>query len=170
MPQFDTTFFSSQIFWTIISFVLLFVVLSRWVLPRIASILQERTRLIEQEIEEARQKREEVEELRLDYAEKLSSIDSEAKKLFDESEKRILERRSQLMGEWKEEMERRKREFREESEVARQKAIREIRAQSAELVVEAAEKVIHQRLDEREARQILEETIEDMERHPPKKS
>ena len=164
MPQFDTTFFSSQVFWTIVSFALLFVILSRWVLPRIASILQERTGLIEQEIEDARHKREEVEELRLDYADKLNAIDDEAKKLIDKSEKRILERRSQLMEEWKEEMERRKRDFREESEVARQKAIREIRAQSAELVVEAAEKVIHQRLDEREARQILEDTIEEIEK------
>jgi len=169
MPQFDTTFFSSQIFWTIISFVLLYVVLGRWLLPRIATILQQRTNLIKAEIDEARQQREEVEEIKLDYAEKLSNIDSEAKKLFDESEKRIVERRSQLMGEWKDEMERKKQDFREEAEVARQQAIRDIRAQSSDLIVEAAEKVIHQRLDKSQAQQVLEEAIEDLEKHPIKK-
>lgn len=80
MPQFDTTFFSSQIFWTIISFIILFVVLSRWVLPRIAAIIQERTRLIEEEIEEAHRKREEMENLKSEYVTKLSEIDQEVKR------------------------------------------------------------------------------------------
>ena len=169
MPQFDTAFFSSQIFWTIVSFTILFLVLSRWVLPRISAILQKRTDLIKQEIEEARQQREEVEDIKLDYVEKLSSIDDEAKKLFDESEKRIIERRSQLMGEWKDEMERKKLDFREEAEVARENAIRDIRSQSADLIVEAAEKVIHQRLDDRQAQKILEETIDELEKKAPAK-
>lgn len=162
MPQFDTTFFSSQIFWTIISFVVLYVVLGRWILPRIAANLQQRTNLIKAEIEDARHQREEVEELKLDYAEKLSHIDDEAKKLFDESEKRIIERRGQLMDEWKEEMERKTRDFHAEAEAARLKAIREIRAQSADLVIDAAEKVIHQRIDKREAQKMLEESIDDL--------
>lgn len=169
MPQFDTTFFSSQIFWTIISFVVLYVVLGRWILPRIAANLQQRTNLIKAEIEDARHQREEVEEIKLDYAEKLSHIDDEAKKLFDESEKRIVERRGQLMDEWKDEMERKKRDFHEEAEVARQQAIRDIRSQSADLIVDAAEKVIHQRIDNREAQRALEESIQELEKVPAKK-
>lgn len=170
MPQFDTTFFSSQIFWTIISFVVLYLVLGRWILPRITAILNQRTEAIKSEIEDARQQREEVEELKLDYAEKLAAIDEEAKKIFDASEKRVQERRKQLMDEWNEEMERKKRDFHEEAEVARQKAINDIRSQSADLVVEAAEKVIHQRLDEADAKKILEETIEDMAKDRTEKS
>jgi len=170
MPQFDTTFFSSQIFWTIISFVVLYVVLGRWILPRIAANLQQRTNLIKAEIEDARQQREEVEEIKLDYAEKLSHIDDEAKKLFDESEKRIVERRGQLMDEWKEEMERKTRDFHDEAEAARLKAIKDIRAQSADLVIDAAEKVIHQRIDNREAQKALEEAIEELEEQKPGKT
>jgi len=164
MPQFDTTFFSSQIFWTIISFVVLYLVLGKWILPRIAAILNQRTQAIKSEIDEARQQREEVEEIKLDYADKLSHIDDEAKKLFDESEKRIIERRGQLMDEWKDEMERKKRDFHEEAEVARQQAIRDIRAQSADLIVDAAEKVIHQRIDNREAQRALEESIAEIDK------
>ncbi|GAV21243.1 F-type H+-transporting ATPase subunit b [Mariprofundus micogutta] len=169
MPQFDTTFFSSQIFWTIISFLVLFLLLSRWVLPRIAAVLNERTRLINDEIEAARKKREEVDNLKLEYADKLADIDQEAKKMFDESEKRISERRQQMMGEWNEEMERKKLRFLEDAEVARQQAIREIRAQSADLIVDAAEKVIHQRMGDSEAQQILEESIEALEKTTAKK-
>ena len=90
MPQFDPAFFSSQIFWTIISFIILFVALDRYVLPRIAAIIKKRTQLIEEELAETHRKREEVEELRTEYASKLSKLDQEAKKMFDESEKRIV--------------------------------------------------------------------------------
>ncbi|MDX8403320.1 MAG: F0F1 ATP synthase subunit B [Mariprofundaceae bacterium] len=164
MPQFDTTFFSSQIFWTIISFIILFVVLSRWVLPRIAAIIQKRTRLIEEEIEEAHKKRKEMESLKNDYATKLSEIDQEIKKMFDESEKRIVEKRNQMMGEWKDEMERKKRDFLEDAEVTRRKAIKDIRSQSADLVVTAAEQVIHERIGKAEAQKALDKSIEQLEK------
>ncbi len=168
MPQFDLTFFTAQIFWTLVSFLVLFLVLGRWVLPRIADILNERTQLIKEEIEDARHKREEAEELKLDYADKLAAIDGEAKKMFDESEKRLIERREQLMAEWKEEMERKKRDFHEETEVARQMAMRDIRAQSADLITAATEQLIHQKVGEAEIQKMLEESIEELEKSSPK--
>lgn len=164
MPQFDTTFFSSQIFWTIISFIILFIVLNRWILPRIAAIIQKRTRLIEEEIEETHRNREEMESLKNDYATKLSEIDQEVKKMFDESEKRIIEKRNQVMGEWKDEMERKKRDFLEDAEVTRRKAIKDIRSQSADLIVTAAEQVIHQRVNKAEAQNALDESIAQLEK------
>jgi len=165
MPQFDTTFFESQIFWTIVSFIILFVTLDRFVLPRIAAMLKRRTQFIEDEIAEAQRKNEESEELRSEYTTKLSEIDKEAKKMFDESEKRIVERRNQLMGEWKTEMEKRKRTFLEEAEVTRQQAIRDIRSQSADLVIAATEQVLHERLSEKEAKKALDESIEELNKH-----
>jgi len=169
MPQFDTTFFSSQIFWTLVSFIMLFMALSRWVLPRIAAILQERTRLIETEIEEARRGHEEMESLKNEYATKLSEIDQEAKKMFDESEKRIVEQHNQMMGEWKSEMEHRKRDFLEDAEVTRRQAIRDIRNQSADLIITATERLIHQKVDNSEAQKVLEETIGELEKETSKK-
>jgi F-type H+-transporting ATPase subunit b len=163
MPQFDTTFFSSQIFWTIVSFIILFVTLDRYVLPRIAKILKKRTQLIEDEIEEAHKKRKEVENLKEEYTTKLSEIDQEAKKMFDESERRIAEKRNQVMNEWKEEMERNKRDFLEDAEVTRRQAIKDIRNQSADLVVAAAEQVIHERIGKAEAQKALDNSIHQLE-------
>lgn len=165
MPQFDTSFFASQIFWTIVSFVILFVVLNRWILPRIAAILKERARLIEAEIEEAHKKREEAEQLKADYADMIAEIDAEAKKIFDESEKRLTEDRNRMMSEWNAEMERKKRQFLEDAELTRQQAIRDIRSQSAELITAATEQVIHERLTEKEAKKALEESIAELEKH-----
>jgi len=165
MPQFDTSFFASQIFWTIVSFVVLFFVLNRWVLPRIADILKERTRLIEAEIEAAHKKRQEAEELKTEYDHLIADIDAETKKMFEESEKRLTEDRERMMSEWNTEMERKKRQFLEDAELTRQQAIREIREQSAELITAAAEQVIHERLSEKEASKILKESIAELEKH-----
>lgn len=165
MPQFDVTFFESQIFWTITSFIILFIILTRWVLPRIAAILNERTRLIEAEIDEARRKREEMESLKMEYATRLSEIDQEAKKMFDESEKRVIEQRNRMMREWKAEMERNKRQFLEDAEVTRQQAIRDIREQSAELITAATEQIILQKVDESEAQKALEASINELKKH-----
>jgi len=167
MPQFDSTFFASEIFWTIISFMVLYVLLSRWVLPRIASILQQRTQLIKDEIDRAHKTRQQAEYLKRKYAARLSAIEQDAKQMFDASEKRILERRNQLMAEWKDEMKRKKLAFLEDAEVIRQHAIRDIRAQSADLIADAAGKLIHRKIDKSEAQKILEEAIESLEKSRP---
>ena len=41
-PPFDPTYFASQLFWLAISFIVLYVLLSRFVLPRIGGAIEER--------------------------------------------------------------------------------------------------------------------------------
>lgn len=170
MPQFDSTFFVAEVLWTIVSFAVLFGLLSRWVLPRIATILRQRTQLIKDEIAQAHKTRQQAESLKKEYAAKLAAIEKDAKQMFDASEKRVIERRKQLMAEWKNEMERKKLAFLEDAEVIRQQAIRDIRAQSADLIVEATGKLIHRKIDEYEAQKILEEAIEEFEQTPLNKT
>lgn len=164
MPQFDTSFFASQIFWTIISFVILLVVLRCWVLPAIATALQERRRLIEEEISKAQKKHEEMAHLKNEYIRKLSEIDQEAVEVFKAAEKRFDEQRQRMTVEWKEGIERKERAFAEEVEVARQQAMIEVRKESAALVATATEHLIHQKIGQAEARKALQETIDEMEK------
>ena len=53
MPQFDPTTFSSQIFWLVVSFVALYWVVSRLAIPRVSEVLEQRSRLIQDDIEKA---------------------------------------------------------------------------------------------------------------------
>ena len=46
MPQFESHFFSSLIFWEVLSFVILFVVLYKFAFPGILSVLEEREKKI----------------------------------------------------------------------------------------------------------------------------
>ncbi|HEY7243517.1 MAG TPA: F0F1 ATP synthase subunit B' [Xanthobacteraceae bacterium] len=52
-PPFDSTSFASQIFWLALTFVILYAVMSRVALPRIGSILEDRRRRIDGDLQEA---------------------------------------------------------------------------------------------------------------------
>jgi F-type H+-transporting ATPase subunit b len=53
MPQFDPSSFPSQIFWLAVSFIALYLVVSRLAVPRIAEVLEQRHRLVQDDIDRA---------------------------------------------------------------------------------------------------------------------
>ncbi len=167
MPQFDTAHFPAEIIWTLISFVLLFVLLKWLVLPRIIAALEARTRMIREEIEQARVQREQAEAARLQYEQRLQDIAAEAKRMFDEAEARIRQERHRVMDEWKTEMKRREMLFREETEVAKNQALREIRSQTAELVTEATEKLLAQHIAQQDVDAVVDEIIAHLQPETP---
>jgi len=169
MPQFDVQFFPSEIFWTLVSFLLLFALLKRLVLPRLAAILNARASAIEDEIEQARLRREEAEKLKQDYQKQLDAAAEDAQRLFRESEARVRKQHRQMMDEWKADMKRREEAFREETGIARLRAIREVRAEAAELVADATERLLHQHMGKQEAEQALGEAIADLDHGAPRR-
>jgi F-type H+-transporting ATPase subunit b len=52
-PPFDSHSFASQILWLALTFIALYVVMSRVALPRIGSILEDRRRHIDNDLQEA---------------------------------------------------------------------------------------------------------------------
>src|SRR5688572_14772604 len=63
-PPFDATTFASQLFWFAVTFVALYVVLSRFVLPRIGGVLEKRAGTIQGDLDQAAQKSAEAEHAR----------------------------------------------------------------------------------------------------------
>ncbi len=53
MPQFDPTFFPSQIFWLAVTFVVLYLIIARFAIPRVGEILEQRARLIQDDLDRA---------------------------------------------------------------------------------------------------------------------
>ena len=53
MPQFDPTHFPSQIFWLVVTFVALYLILSKFAIPRVGEILEQRARLIQDDLDRA---------------------------------------------------------------------------------------------------------------------
>jgi len=90
MPQLDTEFWVSQIFWLVITFSILFLLLSKFILPKISANLETRKSLILENISTAEKKREESESKIKQYHEIIEKSKNEAKSLVNQAKERLV--------------------------------------------------------------------------------
>ena len=90
MPQLNPEFWISQIFWLTITFGILYVVLSKLLLPKISDNLEMRKSKILENIEAADKQREESEKKLDEYDKILNSSKIEAKNYFNQAREKIL--------------------------------------------------------------------------------
>ena len=90
MPQLNTKFWFSQIFWLILTFGILFVVLSKLILPKISKNLEIRKSQILENIETAEKQREESENKIKEYEKIIHDSKNEAKNYFNKAREKVL--------------------------------------------------------------------------------
>jgi len=90
MPQLNPEFWISQIFWLIITFGILYVVLSKLILPKISANLEIRKSQILENIEAAEKQREESEEKIKEFEKIIHESKIEAKNHFSQAREKIL--------------------------------------------------------------------------------
>ncbi len=90
MPQLNPEFWISQIFWLILTFGTMYVVLSKFILPKISNNLESRKSQILENIEAAEKQREDSEAKLREYDEVLLKSKSEAKTMFNQTRERAL--------------------------------------------------------------------------------
>ncbi|MBD1156989.1 F0F1 ATP synthase subunit B [Pelagibacterales bacterium SAG-MED20] len=90
MPQLNPEFWISQIFWLTITFGILYIVLSKFILPKISANLEIRKVQILENIEAAEKQREES-ELKIEEYEKIvQNSKNEAKNYFKQTREKVL--------------------------------------------------------------------------------
>lgn len=160
MPQFESHFFSSLIFWEIVSFGILLFILYKYAFPGILSVLEEREKKIKDSLEQAEHHRSEAERRLKEYEAKLSAAGKEAEailaaakeraqRLLDENEQRLTVEAERIKG-----------DATREIEQARRKAVQDIRSQTTELALMVAEKVVQRSLTEADQRKFADEALE----------
>ena len=90
MPQLNPEFWVSQIFWLIITLGILYVVLSKLILPKISANLETRKSQILENIEAAEKQREESEQKIEEYEKIVQSSKNEAKNYFKQAREKVL--------------------------------------------------------------------------------
>ena len=89
MPQFDVHFFSSLIFWELVSFGILLWVLYKFAFPPILDALETRERKIRDSIEQAEQNRLTAEQRLAEYEAKLRGAAREAEAVVAEAKAKV---------------------------------------------------------------------------------
>ena len=90
MPQLNPEFWISQIFWLILTFGTMYVVLSKFILPKISNNLESRKSQILGNIEAAEKQREDSEAKLKEYDEIVLKRKSEAKTMFNQTREKAL--------------------------------------------------------------------------------
>jgi F-type H+-transporting ATPase subunit b len=90
MPQLNPEFWISQIFWLTITFGILYIVLSKLILPKISANLEMRKSQILENIEAAEKQREESELRIAEYEKNVQDSRNEAKNYFKQTKEKLL--------------------------------------------------------------------------------
>ena len=91
MPQLDPEFWLSQIFWLVISFGILYLVLSKIILPKISDNLETRKSQILDNLELAEKQRNDSEAKLKEFNNIILKSKNDSKNLFNESRKKLLD-------------------------------------------------------------------------------
>ena len=159
MPQFDTHFFSSLIFWELISFGILLWVLYKFALPPILETLETRERKIRESLDQAEQSRVTAEQKLKEYEARLQAAAKEAEALMSDAKQKAQRLLDENELRLRADSQRIKEEESQDIERERRKAVEDIKAQTADLAILVAEKVIGRSLSDDDHRRFAQEAL-----------
>ncbi len=90
MPQFDPAVFAPQLFWLALTFIVLYVLMAKLVLPRIASVLDERQQRIDANLDRAAHLKAEANVAVSAYERALTSSRYRAQDMIKETTERLI--------------------------------------------------------------------------------
>ena len=167
MPQLDTGFFSSLIFWSIVSFTVLLAILYKFGLPAIVEILEQREQTIKNDLDRAEQARREAEVQLAEYERRLQQARAEVEAILDEARRKAQKNLEEQQRKVEQQTAGMIREAQEE--IAREQGrLREsLRLETVALVITATEQVLARRLTSADDQRLIEETLASLEAASP---
>lgn len=145
--------------WTAITFLVLLVVLSRFAWGPIVKMLSERERTIRDAIEAAKKERAEAERLLGEQKDSLARAQREAAELAKRNQQEVETLRQELTERARKEADDLVASARRQVQEELQKARAELKAQVADLAIDAAARLVKANLDEKSQRALVEEYI-----------
>lgn len=166
MPQFDTHFLSSLLFWSVISFAILLYLLKRYALPGIVEILEMREKKIKDNLDQAERLKQEAQQLLNQYEAKLKAVQDEGKAILDKARMHAQEQLEENERRMEQETQRMLAEARSEIQRDQQKALQQIQRTAVDLTLLAAEKVLARSLNDADHRRLIDEALRDITQGP----
>lgn len=151
MPQFDPSSFAGQIFWLIVTFGLLYVLMSRIALPRISEVLEERSERIANDLEHAERLRKEAESVIEQYEAALAKARGEASSVIGQANQEIAQATAARQAEFDKHLDGRIGEAEKRITAARDEAMAQVRDIAVEASRAVADRLIGVQPTEAEA-------------------
>jgi F-type H+-transporting ATPase subunit b len=149
--------------WTLLAFLVAFLVLRKLAFPRISEALDRRQRAIEESIDTAERTKTEAEQLLAEYRERLKEARSQAEEIVMRARKAGEQHERESLEQARESREDLLEQTRRDIEAETRRAIQEIRREVADLTVAATEKVTRKTLSEDDQRRLVEEALGELD-------
>lgn len=141
MPQLDTSSFTSQLFWLVICFFSMMFIMSKFIIPKIADIMEQRQRKIDSYLNKAADLKQQAESALQKYQDALAQATENANKSLadtkEEMNKLINDKQSELEGR----LQKKIKEGETEINVSKEQALKQIKAISEELALDVVKKI-----------------------------
>ena len=149
--------------WTLICFLVTFLVLKRYAFGPIQKAIDERRDRIRRSIEEAEQARNEARRLLEEHRALIGQARGQAEDILSEARKVAESMARRVREETEADRQRRLEETRRQIEAETQRALQQIRAEVAELTLIATTKVTGKVLEDADHKRLIEEAIGDLD-------
>jgi len=142
MPQFNPEWFASQIFWLVVLFLVLYFLMSRIALPRMAQIMEERQDKIEDDLAKAEKLKSEADEVYRAYEEHLAEARQQAQKLLKETSEKLSNEQQERHEAFTQELNKKTEEAEQRIASAKQEALDNLQSVAGEVAQDATAKLI----------------------------
>ncbi|MBF0370762.1 MAG: F0F1 ATP synthase subunit B [Magnetococcales bacterium] len=162
LPQFDSSTFSSQFFWTVASFIVLVVLLKKYVIPAINDILDARGKQIGDDMDNAEKLRKEADKVLAEYQEKLSMAGETAAKTIEAARMDAARFREDAHNKLEAELGKKKEAALAEIEQTKQKAMADVKNTAVDVAMLATEKLISKAVTKTDANKMVQAALEQL--------
>jgi len=143
-------------FWTLLIFVLLYFILSKWAFGPITAAVEAREKALEDAISAAKRDREAAAELLAEHQSKIEAARGEGQALIADARATAEKMRADLLEQTRREQQDMLDRARREIDSEKNRAIAQLRREAVDLALAGASKVIEQNLESAKNRQLVE--------------
>ena len=152
LPQLDSQYFPTQLFWLVVCFIVLYLLLSRGSLPRIVNVIERRKNRIIDDLDRAEELKAQAEKIETEIKTILNDARTKAQKSTDQVMAEIATQRDKRLLEHKQAITQRLEQSTEQIQEAKHTALKELDVMASELTVTIIDRLTDKPCDHAEAK------------------
>lgn len=161
MPQLDPSVFPTQLFWLVLTFVPLYLILWRVVLPRMSGMLEARQHKIDNDLTRAAALRDEAETVLAECEKTMEEAHAEAHSMMRQVEEEMAAKTEAEIEKVNERLAKETADAEASIEKAKEEAYENLKSVVSELAISATEKVIGAKVGEDQADKAVAEAMKE---------
>lgn len=159
LPQFDPTWFASQVFWLAVAFLFLYIFFAKKTLPEISSVIENRKNHIQADLESAETLTAEAEAVQALYEQGLETARADAGSLTADVEQEMKNKANDRAESFRKRSEQEIKAAEERIAAAQAKAMEDMNTIAAEVASEAVEKITGISTDVQQAKMVVQNLL-----------